>query len=345
MAFRKAKRRNVRLRLGIAGPPGSGKTYTALRIGTALLPKPEEGDNPDEPRFRLAVIDTEHGSAEAYEGADNPDGGTFDFDVERLDARPVWWEIGRDIKPTGPFTTDNYIAALNEAAEAGYRVVILDSMSHAWNGGGGIMELVDACSAASTKGNKFTSGWSVASPKQQEFVNAILSYPGHVIITLRMKMAYELEQRGSKQVPVKIGLQPIQRDGVDYEFDVHCELDSETNTMRVVKTRCPMLPKGREFHEPGADFAEAITEWLDQGANWHDEQWEREGKRFHAALKEQGHSYEDAVAELETYRPGMRPSQIGRSGRVELLQRLAALRGDEQPESEPESEREPGEEG
>lgn len=338
MGFRKAARRNVRLRLGIAGTPGSGKTITSLRIGTALLPTPGEGDDPNHPRFRLAVIDTEHGSAEDYEGAENPDGGVFDYDVNRLDTMVPNWRVDRlDAPPNGPFSTDNYVDALREAEEAGYFVVVLDSLSHAWNGPGGIMELVDALAAKSNKGNKFTSGWSVATPKQHQLVHAILSYPGHVIVTMRMKMAYELEQRGGRQVPVKIGLQPIQREGVEYEFTLYAEMEAETHVLRVVKSRCPLLPIGREFTEPGADFAEAIREWLEAGANWHDEMWDRDRSRFHVVLGEIGVDYEAAVAELQTYRPGLRPSQVGRDGRKMLIERLKAQSND--------NEREPGEEG
>lgn len=110
MSFKRAVKHNAKLRMAIAGIAGSGKTRTSLILGTALA----EGKP-------LALIDTEHGSASKY--ADD-----FQFDVLEL----------------SHFHPDNYVDAIHEAEQAGYAVLIIDSLSHAWNGTGGALELVDS---------------------------------------------------------------------------------------------------------------------------------------------------------------------------------------------------------
>ena len=115
--FQKAVKYEAKLRLAIAGPSGAGKTYTALAVATSL-------------GSRVALVDTEHGSASKY--AD-----LFDFDVMEL---------------APPFHPDRFGDAISMAADEGYDVVVLDSVSHAWNGTGGALELVDEI-AIKYKGN------------------------------------------------------------------------------------------------------------------------------------------------------------------------------------------------
>lgn len=227
--FQKATKKESLLRMAITGPSGGGKTYTALTIGTALIPS-----------AKVALIDTERGSASKY--ADQ-----FSFDVLELD----------DFRPAV------YVRAIEAAQANGYNVLIIDSLSHAWFAQGGVLSIVDDEAARSKTGNTFMA-WRKGTEVQNQLVDAILASKMHVIATMRSKTEYviETDSRG-KQVPRKIGLAPVQRDGVEYEFDVVAEMDI-TNTMLVQKSRCPALTNA-VIERPGADVAATLRAWLSDG--------------------------------------------------------------------------------
>jgi hypothetical protein len=230
MPFKTAVKHESKLRLAIAGPSGSGKTYTSLAIATALAQgKP------------IALVDTEHGSASKY--AD-----LFAFDV-------------LEIEP--PFHPDRFGKAIIEAAAAGYAVVILDSLTHAWQGTGGLLDEVDRIARQMRSPNTFAA-WKDATPIQNRLVEAIVGAPLHVIATMRSKQDYILtvNEKGN-QVPKKVGMAPQQREGFEYEFDVFGEMDID-NTLLITKTRCPALTGG-VFKKPGKDVVAILTTWL-QGA-------------------------------------------------------------------------------
>lgn len=227
--FQKATKKESLLRMAITGPSGGGKTYTALTIGAALIPS-----------AKVALIDTERGSASKY--ADQ-----FSFDVLELD----------DFRPAV------YVRAIEAAQANGYNVLIIDSLSHAWFAQGGVLSIVDDEAARSKTGNTFMA-WRKGTEVQNQLVDAILASKMHVIATMRSKTEYviETDSRG-KQVPRKIGLAPVQRDGVEYEFDVVAEMDI-TNTMLVQKSRCPALTNA-VIERPGADVAATLRAWLSDG--------------------------------------------------------------------------------
>lgn len=223
--FQKAIKQEAKLRLAIAGPSGSGKTYTALAIATNLGGK-------------IAVVDTEHGSASKY--ADK-----FGFDVLNMDA---------------PFHPDRFIECIREAKSVGYDVIILDSLSHAWNGTGGLLEIVDQIAARSQSKNTFAA-WKEGTPIYNRLIDAIIQSDIHVIATMRSKQDYAMEQdTNGKMKPVKVGLAPIQRDGFEYEFDVVLTMDSDNNGV-VTKTRCSDLAGG-VYRKPGVDVAGILKSWL-----------------------------------------------------------------------------------
>lgn len=231
MAFRPAVRAQQRLRMAIAGPSGSGKTLTALRMAMAL------GD-------RVGVIDTERGRASLYEGRVE-DGKVIAFQVEEL----------ADYHP------DNYIRALNDG-KGHFDVMVVDSLTHAWNGTNGVLQQVDRA-AQRARGNTY-SGWKTGTPMQNRLVEALLNWPGHVIATMRTKTAYVLEKNSKgKQVPRKVGTEVIQREGIEYEFDVVGEMDADHN-MVITKSRCSAID-GRSFHCPGKDVVDELKAWLQEG--------------------------------------------------------------------------------
>ncbi len=224
--FAKAVKHDAKLRLAIAGPSGSGKTYSALAIATGL-------GGP------IAFVDTEHGSASKY--AD-----LFAFDVLELHA---------------PYHPDKYIDAIQSAAQGGYKVIVLDSMSHAWNGEGGLLELVEQATKRQKTPNSYTA-WGDVTPIQNRLIEAIVSANIHIIATMRSKQEYvqEKDERTGRNVIRKVGMAPIQRDGFEYEFDIFLDMDTENNAA-VSKTRCPELT-GKVYAKPGAQVAKIIKAWL-----------------------------------------------------------------------------------
>jgi len=229
MPFVKATKHEAKLRLALAGPSGSGKTYTALQLATHL----------GEP---IALVDTERGSARKY--AD-----LFNFDVLELES----------------FHPQQYIDAIHDAEDAGYAVLILDSLSHAWTGKDGALELVDKAAkrlAATYRSGREDSfaAWREVTPIHNALVDAMVQSRLHLIVTMRTKTEYVVEIKDGKTAPRKIGLAPIQRDGLEYEFDVFADLDQD-NTLIVQKTRCPALAGG-VFPKAGKNVAAILNAWL-----------------------------------------------------------------------------------
>ena len=220
MAFRKATRKQVKFKGALIGPSGSGKTWSALAIGTSLGGK-------------VAVIDTEAGSAERY-------AGDFDFDHDVLT----------------DFSPESYVEKLQEAHAEGYDVIIVDSLSHEW---GRLLHDVD----------RF-GGWKEATPRHDRFVQSLVKVPCHLIATIRAKTMYDVSEvprgdgRGMRQEIVKLGLGPIQRDNVEYEFDLVGMMDLD-NTLRVVKSRISPIPTGSLIDKPGAELAGVLLNWLNEG--------------------------------------------------------------------------------
>jgi hypothetical protein len=226
MSFTRATKKRSKLRLALTGPSGSGKTYSALRLAKGI-------------GGRIAVIDTESGSASLY--AD-----LFDFDVMEL---------------SKPFTPEKYTAAIKEATAAGYDVLIIDSLTHAWAGEGGVLESVD--DAASRIENKFAA-WGPATKRQNHFIGSILDAEIHIIATMRSKMEYALENNAKgKAVPKKIGMAPVQRDGVEYEFATVLDvgMDHFAGVGLVGKDRTGIF-EGRDREQLTEEDGRRILAWL-----------------------------------------------------------------------------------
>lgn len=227
--FKKATREAAKLRLALDGPAGGGKTFTAMRFAFAL-------------GGRVAVIDTERGSASKYAG-ESPDGIPFDFDVLEL----------RSFSPT------EYTEAIKEAAGLGYDVLLIDSLSHAWDGTGGALEQVDR-KAADSRGNSF-SAWKDVTPLHRKMVDAMLGADLHVIATMRTKTDFVLEpNQWGKMAPRRVGLAPVQRAGMEYEFDIYGSLDQDHN-LTISKSRCRAVADAR-VQQPGAAFLRPVLLWL-----------------------------------------------------------------------------------
>ena len=248
--FKKAEKKNLRLRMALCGPAGAGKTYSALSVAAAMGGK-------------IAVVDTEHGSASKY--AD-----IFDFDV---------------VEPA-IFDPRDLIKTIQHAEKSGYAHIIIDSLSHYWSGKGGELEMVDNAAARSKTANTFTA-WKTVTPVHNELIETIIGSKINVFVTMRTKTEYVVENVNGKQVPRKIGLAPVMRDGIEYEFDVCGDIDQENNFI-VTKSRCPEI-SGKSFNRPGAKMAAIISEWLNSAKSTetprHDDEMIKNDK-IPAAIKE-----------------------------------------------------------
>lgn len=223
--FKKAERKQARLRLALAGPSGSGKTYSALQMAKGLGSK-------------IAVIDTEHGSASLYADA-------AEFDVMELHA---------------PYSPERYVEAIQAAEAAGYDVLIIDSYSHEWTGPGGCLEINDETAKARFKGNTW-SAWSETTPRHRKLTDKILTSPLHIICTMRSKT--ETVQGEGKKI-VKLGLKSEQRDGTDYEFTVVLDVTHDGHYAVASKDRT------RLFQHPEVitpETGKKLLAWLNDGRN------------------------------------------------------------------------------
>lgn len=198
---RKAQRRQVKPKMGLSGSSGSGKTYSSLRMAYGYT-----GD-----WSKICLIDTEGGRGELYANTTIRGISIGEYDYIRLDP---------------PFTPKRYIEAI-EAAEndPNIEAIIIDSMSHAWAGTGGMLDMKDAYSKDS-KENSFTA-WRKVTPEHNALVDKVLRSRCFLAATVRSKTEYVVEDVGGKKIPRKIGMAPVFRDGLEYEFTVFMEMSQE----------------------------------------------------------------------------------------------------------------------
>ncbi|WP_051905959.1 MULTISPECIES: AAA family ATPase [Streptomyces] len=230
--FAPATRETARARIGVQGPAGSGKTKTALRLAEGLA----QGG-------LIGVVDTERGSALKYA----PVPGRPDIEAHEFAHLPMAF-----------CSPENLIAAVRAAEEGRVAVLIIDSWSHFWAGKGGLLARVEE-EGKKINGGKF-SAWDPVNKLEQDMLDALLGFPGHVIVTMRTKTDYELNNGKVK----KLGVKTVQREGAEYEVDVVLDMIEGTGT--VTKTRYTPLD-GACVHHPGPEFAEAILEQLGQGVD------------------------------------------------------------------------------
>lgn len=222
--FRKATKKGTRLRCAIFGPSGSGKTFSALRIATGM-------------GGRIAVIDTERRTASKYSDR-------FDFDVLDLDDRSI----------------DGYIAAINAARD--YDVLIIDSLSHAWQE---LLGEIDKLARAKYRGNTW-SAWSEGTPMQRMLVNAIYDCQPHIIATIRSKTEWQTQSEGGKTKPVRVGLAPEQGKGIEYEFDLLLELSTD-HIAHIIKDRTGRYQDDL-IEKPDEQFGRDLVAWLTDGVSF-----------------------------------------------------------------------------
>lgn len=231
MSFKKAERFLTNPTIAITGPTGAGKTFSALRLATGIAKVLGK---------RVAVIDAENGSASLY--SDH-----FDFDTLNL---------------SPPFTTEKYIQAINDAEKAGYGALVIDSITHAWAGEGGLLEQKAQLDAR--PGSNHWTNWNPIKAKDLKFRNAYLhsSIP-FLIATMRSKMEYAQSEEGGKKKIQKVGMAPVQSDGIEYEFSV--VFDAAMNhEAEVSKDRTHLFDQNKIF-QITEQTGEMLANWRNSG--------------------------------------------------------------------------------
>lgn len=224
--FKKAERKNAKLRLAIAGPTGSGKTFTALVLAKGI-------------GGRIAVADTENSSAELYEDL---------VEFEHANIQP-------------PYTPEKFIEVIKAAENANFDTLILDSITHEWSGVGGCLEIVDQLASTSFKGNSW-GAWSQVTPRHRKFIDAMLRSSINIIVTMRSKMeTVQTNDNGKKKVE-KVGMKAEQRDGIEYEFTTVLDLTHD-NIAVATKDRSRLFLEPRQLSEHDGVL---LKQWLLSGS-------------------------------------------------------------------------------
>lgn len=225
MEIRRAERKKAKLRLGIAAPSGAGKTYSALLLAFGLGGK-------------VGLIDTEHGSGDLY-------AHLGEYDVISIEA---------------PYTVQKYVQAITAFEQAGYSTIAIDSLTHAWAGDGG---LLDKQGKMADRGTNSFAAWRTITPEHNSLVDAMLKSPCHIIATMRSKQEYILETNDKgKQQPKKVGMAPVQREGMEYEFTVMLDIDMN-HIASASKDRTSLFDG--QYFKITSDTGEKLKQWLETG--------------------------------------------------------------------------------
>lgn len=225
--FKKAERKNAKLRLALAGPTGSGKT-----LGALLLAKGIGG--------KIAVADTENSSAELYEDV---------VEFEHANIQP-------------PYTPEKFIDAIHAAEKAGFDTLILDSITHEWSGVGGCLEIVDKLASTTFKGNSW-GAWSQVTPRHRKFIDAMLQSSINIIVTMRSKMdTVQVDAGNGKKKVEKVGMKAEQRDGIEYEFTTVLDLTHDNYAVRT-KDRTRIFNEPMLLSEQAGVL---LKQWLNSGS-------------------------------------------------------------------------------
>jgi hypothetical protein len=234
MPFVHATKNKLKARVALDGPTGAGKTLSALYLARALA-------GPD---GKIAGIDTERGSMRLYS-----DKVTFDVS-----------ELHPD--DPGGFSPVNYVKAIHDAEKAKYDVIVIDSLTHAWEGEGGALDQVDDA-ASRIKGNSYAA-WRNVTPMHREMVDAILQSSVHIVATMRSQMDYiQAKDKEGRTTITKVGMAPIQRKGMEYEFTLVGDMDVD-HKLIITKSRCDMMADKVQL-KPSIEFWMPFVEWLDSG--------------------------------------------------------------------------------
>ena len=233
MAFVKAKREKVYMKALLTGASGSGKSMSSLELAYGMYKK---CGGPG-----IAYIGTEGDRDKLYAEQKSRHGDyTFDYEIDQL---------------TDPFTTDKYIASINDAIDAGYKVCIIDGLSAEWKW---LNDTHDKM-----PGNSFTN-WGRLKPKHRQLIDRILTAPMHIFCCARGKDEWLMEDKNGKQVPKKVGLGSQTDKDISYEVMLSLQLDQDTHCAHADKDNTTLWPETRYSVITEKD-GEALYDWCEQG--------------------------------------------------------------------------------
>lgn len=262
MAFRKATRAGTKSLIGLFGGSGGGKTYSALLLARGLV-----GDDGN-----VLMGDTESRRGEMYVGQE----GIGEYEVQPIEA---------------PYSSAKYIELIQDASQIARdsgkpTALIIDSMSHEWEGLGGVVNAAETISEARAKkknydwnGSVSFGDWKQPKADHKRMVLAMLGAPIHVIVCLRGQYkSRQIERKDFEKfnipsstygnsVVVRDEFQsPIQDAGFIYEMTISVEL-RPTSAGLPFPQKCPAMlhsafPQGKKIdNATGA----AIAAWCDGG--------------------------------------------------------------------------------
>lgn len=226
MELRQAQRKQAKIKLALSGPSGSGKSMSALLLASGITDY-----------SKIAVIDTENHSADLY-------AHLGEYSVLQL---------------SKPFTPERYIKAIEVCESASMEVIIIDSITHEWDGSGGILDL-----HGNMSGNSFTN-WAKMTPRHNAFVQKILDANAHIIATIRTKTDYAMVEKNGKYTVEKLGLKGITRDGMDYEMTIVFDLDIKHNASASKDRTGLFMDKPESVITP--EYGKRILKWCNEGTS------------------------------------------------------------------------------
>lgn len=235
MELKKASKKQIKIKVALNGSSGSGKTTSALLMAYGMCGN----------WSKIAVIDTENRSSELYVGKKVNDIIIGEFQTIQLQK---------------PYAPEKYIEALELCLkEPSVEVVLVDSMSHEWDGSGGILDIHNAMT-----GNSFTN-WAKLTPRHNKLIETIINANKNVIGTFRSKQDYVMQEKNGKQVPEKVGLKAITREGVDYEFTLCFDIDIKHNAV-ASKDRTGLFMDNPDFII-SAETGKKLVDWANSGVD------------------------------------------------------------------------------
>lgn len=307
----KAQRLKLKARIGLTGATNTGKTYTAFRIAAGLLQSEgfvNEDGSPD--WSKIAILDTERDRALFYAN----DGTIGEFTHVAF-------------KP--PYHPNRYIEAVEYIESLGIQVCIIDSLTHAWNGTGGVLEIVADKTQASRSKNAYNEGWGGkegGTALQNAMVDAILSSKMHTICTFRQKMEYvqEKDEATGKTIIRKLGVKPVQRDDLEYEFDITLKLNDNhsadiiKNTVQFLGAKEETLPIITE------DFGRLLGDYLNKGLD--PKEYEENIKQnYITKIKNLGNANPPLLDYFKAKHPGTQLKDLNNKQLKELLQEFERM--------------------
>lgn len=227
LQLKKAERKKAKIRLGLSGPSGFGKTYSGLLIAKGLV-----GD-----WSKIALIDTENGSGELYSDLG-------DYNVVTLEA---------------PYTPERYIQAIKICEQAGMECIIIDSITHEWDGEGGCLDI------QTQLGGRYQD-WAKVTPRHNAFIQAILTSSSHIITTVRRKQDYEMTDVNGKKSVQKVGTKEVTREGFEYELTMNLEFVNDKHLVKASKDRTSLFMGQPEFI-PTEETGRLIKNWCESGTD------------------------------------------------------------------------------